>query len=211
MLRVGLTGGIGSGKSLVASVFELLGVPVYNADERARTLMETSPALISSIKSLLGDNAYKPDGTLDRALVAKLVFDDRELLDRLNAIVHPAVADDFLRWSAATTSEHGYVMHEAALTFESGSYRNMDYIIVVWAPEQLRVQRVMQRDEVGESDVRKRMEKQWPDDDKAKRANSVIINDNSAPLLKQVLDLHTLLCALAGAVNSEESLTKNMI
>ena len=193
LLRVGLTGGIGSGKSLVASVFELYRIPVYYADSRARVLMQSDSGLRSQIRSLLGDEAYVND-RLNRAFVASRVFQDEGLLQGLNALVHPAVGKDFEQWSKQVRSPHGYILKEAALIFEAGSYKELDKVIMVWAPEALRVKRVMERDQVSAEDVNARMQNQWSDDRKAKLSDVVIVNDNSAPLLRQIEDVHKLLC-----------------
>ena len=147
MLKVGITGGIGSGKSLVAKVFAELGVPVYVADTKARELMEKQGKLKSSIVKLLGDEAYLENGSLNRTHIGERVFFDRDLLDRLNGLVHPAVRTDFSMW-CGVQKDAPYVLEEAAILFESGGHRQMDRVIFVKAPLEQRINRVMERDDV---------------------------------------------------------------
>ncbi|MEI6409971.1 MAG: dephospho-CoA kinase, partial [Bacteroidota bacterium] len=155
---VGITGGIGVGKSTVCRIFEALGIPVYDADYWAKWLITNDPALKQQIKELFGAEAYLPDGTYNRAFVASQVFSDKNKLAALNASVHPAVARHGAEWHQAQI-ERGcpYTLKEAALMIESGSYRQLDCLIVVTAPESLRIQRVMQRDGVDEKTVRARI------------------------------------------------------
>lgn len=189
--QIGITGGIGSGKSTVCRLFETLGVPVYYADDRAKRLMQEDETLRAAIAERFGEAVYAADGSLRRAKLAALVFGDAEALADLNALVHPAVFRDAADWSAAHRG-HPYVMREAALLYESGSWRLVDEVVVVWAPEDLRVRRVMARDGVTEAEVRARMDRQWPDEEKRRRADHVITNDGSTPLIPQVWALHRL-------------------
>jgi dephospho-CoA kinase len=189
ILKVGITGGIGSGKTTVCQIFETLGIPVYYADQRAKWLMVHDPALVAGIKQLLGDKAYLPDGSLDRAYIAQRVFNATDLLQQLNQLVHPAVAEDGERWHCAQTGVP-YTLKEAALLFESGTYQAMDKMITVFAPEEMRLQRVLARDG-GEPDaVRARMKNQMPDEEKMRRADFVIYNDGRRSLVQQVLEIH---------------------
>lgn len=188
MLKIGLTGGIGSGKTLVSSVFSELGVPVYAADQAARRLMENEQAVMQAVQDLLGEQAYS-EGRLNRDFVAGKVFNDGELLDRLNRIVHPAVRKDFDLWTRGHTT-HPYVLEEAAILFESGGAAMMDYTIFVKAEEATRITRVMERDQVSEKQVRQRMEQQMDDREKEKLADFVIYNENDSMILPQIVDLH---------------------
>ncbi len=191
-LRIGITGNIGSGKTTVCQIFATLGIPIYYADPAARRLMETDPALIRAITKLLGPRAYNPDGSLDRAYVAKQIFGNERLLRPLNNLVHPAVGRDGLRWHRAQSGVP-YTLYEAALIYESSGDRAMDAVIVVRAPEAIRVRRVMERDGVSEADVRARMARQWPEARKVDQADFVIDNDGEHALVPQVLAIHRTL------------------
>ena len=196
MLKVGITGGIGSGKTTVCKLFEALGIPVYYADDRAKWLMINDPELVEGIKSLFGEEAYLADGQLDRPFIAQKAFGDPALLQKLNALVHPAVAIDGERWHA-TQSGVPYTLKEAALLFESGSYRFLDRVITVYAPVELRIRRVMERDGVAREAVTARMERQMPEEEKMEKADFVIYNDGSQSLVRQVWRIHRQLTAEA--------------
>ncbi|MEM9920627.1 MAG: dephospho-CoA kinase [Bacteroidota bacterium] len=189
MLKVGITGGIGSGKTTACRIFETLGIPVYYADNRAKQLMVEDAQLIAAISDLLGTSAYTPDGQLDRAYVASVVFQDKKKLDALNAIVHPAVALDGQRWHAAQTNVP-YTLKEAALLFESQNHRYLDKVITVFAPKEIRIQRVMARDGVDEASVQARMKRQMSDEEKLKLADYILYNDGEQLLIPQVLEIH---------------------
>ncbi|MEX2231930.1 MAG: dephospho-CoA kinase [Cyclobacteriaceae bacterium] len=189
-LQIGITGGIGSGKSLVCRIFGLLGVPVYDADSHAKELMTTDGILVSQIKKEFGDLAYLPDGTLNRIYLGEYVFFNEEKLEKLNSLVHPRVAVDYAKW-LDTKIDASYVLKEAALLYESGSYRLLDKIIVVSAPEGLRQKRVLQRDVHRTVEQFKGIvEKQLPEDEKLKRADYIIVNDETKLIIPQVLFLH---------------------
>ena len=188
MLKLGLTGGIGSGKTLVCQILEKLGVPVYYADRAARELMNSDAELMESIRHMFGDQAYSKEG-LDRQYVASSVFGDHERLSQLNSLVHPAVRKDFIRWTAQH-SESPYVVEEAAILFESGASVEMDQTVLVYAPEELRISRVMNRDGRSREDVLKRMEHQLSEEEKMKKADHVLTNDGTQMLLPQVIELH---------------------
>ena len=188
MFQVGVTGGIGSGKTLVCQVLEKLGAAVYQADTSARRLMEGDMELRARIIDIFGEEAYL-GGTLNRKLLADRVFGDHQMLQKLNDLVHPAVRRDYLDWISRQT-EVPYVVEEAAILFESGAYRWMDLTVLVAAPEQVRISRVMKRDGVGESVVRKRMMHQMSEEEKREKADIVIMNGENDRLLTQVLDLH---------------------
>lgn len=191
-LRIGITGGIGSGKTTVCRIFELLGIPVYYADDRAKWLMTADEVLKQGIMDQFGTEAYDQAGQLNRAYLAGIVFHDRQQLDILNGLVHPAVARDSEQWQQAHNTAP-YTLREAALLFESGSFRNLDKIITVTAPVDLRIERVRQRDHTSVEEVRARMDKQWPEEEKVKLSDFVIINDGQHGLIRQVWDLHQLL------------------
>jgi len=188
IFQVGITGGIGSGKTLVCRVFEKLGIPVYYADSRARWLMNHEPALIEGIQQLLGAESYR-GGELQGEYVADRVFRDPEMLNRLNGIVHPAVRNHYIQW-VNNQDDADYVIEEAAILFESGAYRFLDYNVLVFAPEELRIRRVMDRDGVSEEEVRLRMKRQMKEEDKKKLADKVINNDETGMLLPQIISLH---------------------
>ena len=186
-MKIGITGGIGSGKTFICQLFKALGVPVYNADDEAKKLMNGDPRIRERLIAEFGDATYK-DNQLDRAFLASQVFSDKTKLDRLNSIVHPIVIQAAKDWADQQKSR--YSLKEAALLFESGSYKELDYTILVTAPLELRIERVMQRDAVTEQQVRERINKQLSDEEKLKLADFVIVNDGVTPLLPQVWTLH---------------------
>tara|TARA_B100001146_G_scaffold224895_1_gene244794 strand:- start:10696 stop:11295 length:600 start_codon:yes stop_codon:yes gene_type:complete len=187
---IGLTGGIGSGKTTVAKMFEALEIPIYVADEAAKQLVNSSASLRKAIVGLLGANAYKNE-TLDRSWVAQEVFNDAEKLQQLNAIIHPAVAKDFNAWVAK--QQGPYCMKEAAILFESGADKNCDAIIVVTAPESVRIARVVERDGSDEAAVRARMKHQLSDAERVSKADYVIENLHLEETKKQVEAVHRML------------------
>jgi dephospho-CoA kinase len=187
MLKIGITGGIGSGKSMVAKVFEHLGIPVYNADTAAKSLMENDPALRASITALFGPDAYL-NGTLNRSYISSLVFKDRSKLEALNALVHPATIRFGKEWMSRQTTP--YAIKEAALIFESGTQNELDYVIGVYAPQALRIHRVMQRDNLTREQVLQRMANQIDESVKMRLCDFVVVNDDQQLVLPQVLKLH---------------------
>lgn len=195
MIRVGLTGGIGSGKSTVARYFSELEVPVYEADKAAKYLMNSDHNLITAIKNLLGEDAYTTEG-LNRALVAGKVFGNRNLLDQLNALVHPAVRKDFNSW--ASQQESDYVIQEAAILFETAGHKHFDYNILVTAPEETRIKRVMKRDGVDRKQVEARLKNQWKDADKIPLADFVLDNRDRRKTRANVRRIHRKLLELSG-------------
>jgi len=187
---VGLTGGIGSGKSTVAKMFKKLGVPVYNSDKKAKKLMKSSKKLRASIKSLLGNDAY--DGKkLNKAYISGKIFKDKSLLDQLNTIVHPCVRKDFISW--AKKQKAPYVIQEAAIIFENDLYEFYDKIVLVTAPEKIRLERVMERGGASRSDVLARMKNQWQDAKKIKLSDYVIDNLALNDTIIKVKEVHKLL------------------
>ena len=192
MLRIGITGGIGSGKSIASRLFHALGVPVYDADTRARWVMENDSALRAELRAAFGPGTYDAAGHLNRPVLAGTVFNQPARLAQLNALVHPHVGTDFERWATAQQQAgHAYVLKEAALLFEAGSYRQLHRIITVFAPMPVRTARVLQRDPHRlPADVAAIMAKQLSEDEKLQRADYVLMNDDVQPLLPQVLALH---------------------
>lgn len=188
MYQVGLTGGIGSGKTLVCSIFEKLGVPVYHADEAARRLMNSDARLMEGIRKMFGNQAYGREG-LNRHFLAGLVFGDEERLSGLNGLVHPAVREDFKSFAGRHT-DAAYVIEEAAILFESGAGKEMDLTILVYAPQEIRIKRVMERDGVSREDVLKRMGHQLSEEKLLKMADHRLLNDGTAMILPQVIELH---------------------
>ena len=187
--QIGITGGIGSGKSTVASIFETLGIPIYSADDRAKALMMEDPILIDQIRSTFGDAAYHSDGSLDRACLAKIVFNDPDQLRQLESFVHPAVARDTQAWHQAQ-EEVPYTLREAALLFEAGGYKKVDRIITVYAPQEERIRRVIARDQTTRAAVLARMAQQWSDEEKMERSDYIIHNYANHSLIRQVLEVH---------------------
>ncbi|NND31113.1 MAG: dephospho-CoA kinase [Saprospiraceae bacterium] len=187
--KIGITGGIGAGKTLVASIFAILNVPVYNADERAKALMIGDEPTKESIINLLGPGSYLSNGQLNSKYIAEKVFPDPWLLNHLNAIVHPAVARDYHAWHSNQSSAV-YTLKEAALLFDAGSFLTMDAIIVVSASEEIRIQRVMRRDQSSRESVQSRIERQWPEERRLQMADFVIKNEETLPLIPQILTVH---------------------
>ncbi len=186
--KIGITGGIGSGKSIICRVFAVLGAPVYDADSRAKWLMVHDALLVEQIVQLFGSQSYR-EGALNREYLASRVFTNQEDMDRLNALVHPSVARDFEAWCGGQTFP--YILKEAALLFETGSYRQMNKVVLVTAPESVRTQRVLARDAHRKArDVEAIMRKQWSDDIKAAQAYVVLNNDGRKLMLPQILELH---------------------
>jgi dephospho-CoA kinase len=187
MYAVGLTGGIGSGKTLAAKIFSALGIAVFCADDETKKCYDTDDALRSKLKALLGAGIY--DGAqLQRKTMAARIFSDPRLLQKVNELVHPIVADRFVRYAAQQSSP--YVVMEAAVLFESGLQRGMRKTVTVEAPETLRLQRVMVRDGSTEADVRRRMQHQWSDEQRAAVADYTVVNDDRQALLPQLLAVH---------------------
>lgn len=188
-LKVGITGGIGSGKTTVCRIFETLGIPIYYADDRAKALMTEDADLVKAVKNLFGDAAYSLDGTLNRALISEIAFSNPLKLNELNALVHPAVRLDGERWHNAQVGVP-YTLKEAALHFESGGYKLMDKMICVVAPKEVRIERVLLRGGLTRSDIEARMSKQLPDDEKINKSDFVIYNDGHQGLIQQVMTIH---------------------
>ena len=191
MTRAGITGGIGSGKSICCRIFSLLGTPVYYADERAQALIHTPGPLQDQLRETFGNTLFT-SGNLDRKALAEIVFHQPGQLERLNSIVHPYVYEDYIRWDANQKSP--YTLLETAILFESGFHRFMDRVILVSAPEEVRIRRVTLRDKVSRDEVISRMNNQWPEEKKKALAGDVILNDDIHPLIPQILTIHESLC-----------------
>jgi len=191
MMVVGLTGGIGSGKSTIAKEFATLGIAVFNSDEQAKVLIANNAQVRKRIMATFGEEAYQ-NGEYNRAYIAQIVFNNSEKLAILNGIVHPALAKYFKQWAKKQTSP--YVVKEAAILFESASYKDCDYIITVTAPEEVRIARVMARDHCTEAQVRARMSQQWSDAQRIALSNAVIENIDLESAKEQVKRIHLQLC-----------------
>lgn len=194
MKLIGLTGGIGSGKTIVAEIFRTLGIPVYGSDERAKILMHTDENVKNQIIALFGSKAYHEDGQVNNTWIASKVFSDPDALHQLNAIVHPAVFLDLQQWaSQANQVAAPYLIQESAILFEADLTKRFDAIVLVVAPEDIRIQRVMQRDRTTKEAVMARMNNQWPDAEKMVRADFVIYNDGLRALIPQVTDIDRMI------------------
>jgi dephospho-CoA kinase len=187
---IGLTGGIGSGKTTVAQLFSELGVPIYIADTEAKKLMNSSKVIRRKLVALLGEDAYS--GTkLNRKFVADKIFNDKFLLDAVNAVIHPKVAAHFKKW--VSKQKATYVIKEAAILFENGSYKDCDMVILVTAPKQMRINRVMARDNTSKAEIEQRMNNQWSDEKKLKLADIIIENIDLKTTKNKVEAIHNLL------------------
>lgn len=198
MLQVGLTGGIGAGKTTVAKIFEVLGVPVFNADVEAKKIMNTDEQLKQDIISHFGVESYV-DNLLNRKYIADIVFNNAFKLEQLNVIVHPATIKHYNNWVQQQKSS--YVIKEAALMFEAGSATNLKYVIGVFAPKHIRYKRVMQRDNTTKEQVEARMKNQIDDNIKMKLCDTIIINDEQQLITTQVLQLHEHFLAVSKNYN----------
>lgn len=188
MKKIGITGGIGSGKTTVCKIFESIGIPVYYADQRAKWLMSYDSELKSKLKEAFGPGIYHSNGRLNRKAMADVIFHDKKMLNMVNALVHPAVHKDAEKWMSVQTGP--YLLYEAALLIENGSYRNFDRIIVVTAPEELRIQRVMRRDKISRENVMARINSQLPQIKKNQLADYLIVNDEKHSLIQQIVQIH---------------------
>lgn len=191
---VGLTGGIGSGKTTAAQIFKSLGVPLFLADEESKKLIDSDAKLQASLVDLMGSELLT-DGKINRPYMASLIFSDAQLLQKVNALIHPAVGDAFKAWYHR--QNFSYVIREAAILYESASHQDCDAVIVVSAPEALRLERVKARSGESEEQIRKRMSKQWPAEKKEALADYIIRNDGHEMLIPQVLKIHERLIDIA--------------
>ncbi len=196
MLKIGITGNIGSGKTTVSKVFELLGIPVFYADYQAKKVMTEDAVLVNAILETFGTEVYFSDGNLNRKYLSGIVFNQETELKKLNALVHPAVFRAFEVW-AEDYQHKKYVLKEAALLFESGSNQQCNRTIVVSAALDVRIQRVMQRDKISKTEVLRREEKQMPQAEKEAKADFIVQNDANMLVIPQVLKIHEQLLELA--------------
>jgi len=196
MLKIGLTGNMGSGKTTVSKIFEILGVPVFYADDEAKKVMTADQQLKKEIKAAFGEQSYFGDGSLNRKHIAALVFNDKKQLETLNSIVHPAVFRSFDQW-VKNYSQVPYVVKEAALLFESDSYKLCDYTVMVQAPLEGRIERAMKRDNLTRAEVESRNANQFSEEKKTQLADYVIKNDGRHLVIPQVLKLHSLFLSLS--------------
>jgi len=186
-IKVGITGGIGSGKSTVCEVFKLLGVPVFEADVVAKQLQNTNQKIKNGLISLFGEDIYTPEGLVDRKKLADIIFNSDFQIAKINELIHPVVKEEFENWLKKQNS--AYIIHEAAILFESGFYKIMDYTILVSAPEEQRIERVMKRDSVSKEIVLQRIKKQWSEEEKQKLASIVVHNDNKNLVIPEIIKI----------------------
>jgi len=194
MIRVGITGGIGSGKSTVCKVFELLNVPVYYSDLEAKLILETDPGVLQALNKTFGPAVLDAKKKPDRKKIAAVVFSDKKKLEELNAIIHPAVGKHFEEW-CKKNADAPFILKEAAILFESGAYRQVDKVIMVTAPLELKIARIMKRDRLSKEEIEKRINSQLSDEEKAERSDFVIRNDETVLLTPQILEVHRKLAA----------------
>lgn len=187
MIKLGITGGIGSGKSTVSQIFSLSGVPVYIADIESKRLVATSPTIRKKLINLFGEELYS-DGVLNKPLLASHIFNDKKKLETVNAIIHPEVEHDFIEW-VKKHAQCEIVAHEAAILFESGFNKMMDKVLMVYTPLDIRIERTMLRDSLPKEKVMERIQNQMSDEEKAKLSDFVIVNDNTKSLIEQVTNI----------------------
>lgn len=190
MLKVGITGGIGAGKSTICKVFNALQIPVYHADQRAKILTETDPVIRSEIIREFGERSYR-GSKYNVEYVAARAFGDKIKLSKLNHIIHPAVSKDFYQW--VRRQKAPYIIEEAAILFESGANQNMDHVIVVEAPEEIRISRIQKRDGIAREEIKKRIDSQWSADKLHALADWVVNNNDKVLVLPQILSIHNFL------------------
>jgi dephospho-CoA kinase len=191
MTRLGITGGIGSGKSTVCNIFAHMGIPVYHADERAKWLVNNDPAIQQQIISSFGERSFE-GGSYNRVYIASLVFNDKEKLQKLNAIIHPAVLNDWKDFYEQHQS-FPYVIKEAAIMLETGGRETVDKIALVYSPLELRIIRLMERDGLDSPAIEARINSQMPEEEKKKLADFIIYNDDEHSLIQQVHNIHQLM------------------
>lgn len=194
MKIIGLTGGIGSGKTTVASIFSTLGIPVYNSDLRAKLLMNSKAELQKQIIQLFGHQVYDDHMQLNTSLIASTVFKDRSQLLKLNSVVHPAVQADLKEWASQINQFHvPYLIQESAILFEETLTEKLNEIILIVAPEEIRISRVMERDKISADKVKERIKNQWTDLKKIPLADFIIFNDGERSLIDQVKDIDQMI------------------
>lgn len=186
-VKIGITGGIGSGKTVVCEVFRILSVPVFQADFVAGKLINTDIAIKNELIHLYGNEIYNTDRKINRDMLAGIIFNNNAELEKVNAIVHPAVRNEYMVWLKNQKTD--YIIHEAAILFESGFYKMMDYTILITAPEEMRIERVIKRNGISRENVISRIARQWPDSEKRKFATFELINDNKSLLIPQIIEI----------------------
>jgi dephospho-CoA kinase len=196
MLKIGLTGGLGSGKSTVARIFEVLNIPVYYADISSKRLLNEDEKVKAAVRKIFGEDVF-PNGELDRKYLAEIVFKDQKKLELLNSIVHPATLQDADEWMKKQTAP--YIIKEAALIFESGSHQLLDYVIGVKATLPLRLQRAMKRDNISREEIMARINRQINEEIKMRLCDFIIVNDEQQMIIPQVLELHKRFLELANS------------
>ena len=184
MKKIGLTGGIGSGKTYVAQILEKMGYPVYYSDTRAKELCNEDPLIIRQLKELLGNDAYKNE-KLNKSFISNQIFSSPDLRESINSIIHPVVRNDFDQW-LENLSSHSLVFNEAAILFETKSYKRFDETILVYAPLEIKIQRLISRDRVSKEEITAKMNAQWSDAKKMTLTRFHILNDEKTPLLEQI-------------------------
>jgi len=189
MIKVGLTGGIGSGKTTIAQFFEIIGISVYYSDVEAKSLMTKNLLLKKKLINLLGKNVYQFSGELNKEYISKQIFANSQILKKINSIVHPFVEDDFNRFCINNINS-SYIIKESAILIETGLYKNLDKIILITADTEKRIQRVVARDQLSEKNIQERMNKQYKDQEKIKYSDYIISNNNQEFIIPQILDIH---------------------
>jgi len=192
MKKIGITGGIGSGKTTVCEIFKLLGVPVFHADDEAKNLQNNDLHIRALLIKLFGKHIYSTDGMLDRKKLAELIFNDSDALAKVNSIIHPAVRKSFLKWTDNHQDAY-YILYEAAILLESGYASDFDRTILVLADEKVRIERVIKRDHVSEELVKQRINNQMPEAKKIKMVDFIIENSNEKLLFPQIIELDKLI------------------
>ena len=199
MLKVGLTGSIGSGKSTIAGVFRILGIPVYGSDEEAKKILDL-PEVVTMVAGRFGPEVLTSEGLVNRKALAAKVFSNPDELNWLNSVIHPRVRNHFTEW-IARQEPVPYILQEAAIIYESGFSAFFDKIIVVAAPVEERISRVIRRDNMSRQEVRDRIDKQWPEERKLEQADYVIFNGDHSQAIPQVLEIHGHLCSISDNFN----------
>ena len=187
MITIGITGGIGSGKSTVCKIFKLLGIPIFEADVVAKELINSNSEIKTELIRLFGNDIYTPNEGVDRKKLASIIFNDNIQLAKVNKLVHPVVRNEYANWVEKQNTQ--YVIHEAAILFESGFYKMMDFTILVSAPENQRIERVIKRDKTLETQIKERMAKQWTDEQKRKLATTEIKNADNDLIIPQIIKI----------------------
>jgi len=194
MIKIGLTGGIGSGKTTVAKIFENLGVPVYYSDYWAKELSNTNTEIIDGLKQEFGEKIYSKNKTLNKTLLSKIIFNDKSQLEKVNNIIHPIVRNHFDSWANEhKKTNQKYIIKEAAILFESGAYKQVDKIITVFTELNLRIERLQKRDNITKSEILKKIAAQMPEEEKIKLSDYIIYNNKNDLLLPQILNIHETL------------------